>query len=366
MMARFPERLFQLLKLVDENGWEDTFSWVNNGTGFKVHDRNKFEKLLLKKHFNTTRYASFARQLHAYGFDCVRAGRQTGIYSHPHFRRDDPIGSSALKREAGRNVSKAAVSRRNQECQDGGLEDHFARMRNFVLSKDAIKLAPLLLERPNASCLPNMQKDNVGTADDGSQHWSVMSNLYDTVRSQVADRRKNVIPSPLPTQCLHFNRKETGPCSGISAGGTSLNGSYGMHNPHKSFWTLSTNQKRATSALSMASVNDPTPLHMIVDEGKSNDAFATGNLICDEEEDSDLDPIPLEEAAFDQIALKPPVEDDYSFRGKNWDPTNWSPAGSVSGKDNDARRSPIQDGFFLEPRPINEMVQDPGCLSTCR
>lgn len=75
----FPQRLFHLLKLVEQNGWEDIISWVDDGTGFKVHDREKFEKLLLVKYFNTTRYASFTRQLHAYDFDCIRTGRQTGI-----------------------------------------------------------------------------------------------------------------------------------------------------------------------------------------------------------------------------------------------------------------------------------------------
>ena len=75
----FPQRLFSLLRLAEENNWEHIISWVNDGAGFKVHDRKLFEKQLLSKYFNTTRYASFTRQLHAYSFDCVRTGRQTGI-----------------------------------------------------------------------------------------------------------------------------------------------------------------------------------------------------------------------------------------------------------------------------------------------
>jgi hypothetical protein len=74
----FPFRLFRLLKYSEEQQMEHVISWVQEGKAFKVHDSRKFENLLAKN-FKMKKYASFTRQLCAYGFSCVRKGRQTGL-----------------------------------------------------------------------------------------------------------------------------------------------------------------------------------------------------------------------------------------------------------------------------------------------
>ncbi|CAJ1959999.1 unnamed protein product [Cylindrotheca closterium] len=352
-MAKFPKRLFELLKLTEDKGWEDIFSWVNDGTGFKVHDREKFEKVLLQKHFNTKRYASFARQLHAYGFDCVRTGRNTGIYSHPRFKRDDPKGSAELKRETGRNISKAAVSRRNQECLGKRLGDRFGGTRNFVLAGDTIVLVPSLLDTSNES-------------DDSYQHSSsVMSNLYNTIRSQVADRTKKAlirIPSEatIPGADLPFQSRNTGFWSGTTTSeGALMNDSSGMHDANNTFWSPSTNHQRkvsdADAALSTnitggtTTMNGRSLMHT-VSESEPNDVFASRNFIHDDH-DNDLNPIPLNTS----------LEDHNLFHGVDWDPIPLSPEGSVS--DEDEFGLPNQVDSFMEPRPINEMVQDPATMN---
>ena len=75
----FPHRVHNVLKLAEENNQEHIIAWENNGTAFKVHSLEEFEKNLLPKYFNTQKYATFSRTLCAYGFECVRTGRQTGI-----------------------------------------------------------------------------------------------------------------------------------------------------------------------------------------------------------------------------------------------------------------------------------------------
>jgi hypothetical protein len=75
----FPQRVYNVLKLCEDNHQEHIASWVNDGTAFKVHGIEQFERELLPKYFNTQKYASFTRALCSYGFDCVRTGRQTGI-----------------------------------------------------------------------------------------------------------------------------------------------------------------------------------------------------------------------------------------------------------------------------------------------
>ena len=75
----FPQKVYNLLKLCEDNHQEHIVSWMNDGTAFKVHDLDRFEHELLPKYFNTRKYVSFTRSLCFYGFDCVRTGRQTGI-----------------------------------------------------------------------------------------------------------------------------------------------------------------------------------------------------------------------------------------------------------------------------------------------
>jgi hypothetical protein len=75
----FPFRLFLLLKYSEEQQMEHVISWVQEGKAFKVHDPIEFENELLPQNFKMKKYASFTRQLCAYGFSCVRKGRQTGL-----------------------------------------------------------------------------------------------------------------------------------------------------------------------------------------------------------------------------------------------------------------------------------------------
>ena len=81
----FPQRVYNVLNLCEEQGRQDIMSWEENGTAFKVNDLDAFERELLPKYFNTKKYYSFTRALHAYGFTSVRTGRQTGICMYPLF-----------------------------------------------------------------------------------------------------------------------------------------------------------------------------------------------------------------------------------------------------------------------------------------
>ncbi|CAJ1959742.1 unnamed protein product [Cylindrotheca closterium] len=94
----FPEKVYQVLQLCEENGRTDITSWMNHGAAFKVHDFKQFERDLLPRCFNTKKYATFTRMLRAHGFIGVRTGRQTGIYSHPAFRRNNPDALSLIRR----------------------------------------------------------------------------------------------------------------------------------------------------------------------------------------------------------------------------------------------------------------------------
>eukprot|EP00980_Cylindrotheca_fusiformis_P010953 scaffold2504_cov94-Cylindrotheca_fusiformis.AAC.7 len=89
---------------------EHVISWTPDGKGFKVHNPKEFERKFLAKNFKMKKYASFTRQLCAYGFSCVRKGRQTGIYFHPSFIRGSPDECSKISR--GGTKSRSAASKK--------------------------------------------------------------------------------------------------------------------------------------------------------------------------------------------------------------------------------------------------------------
>ncbi|CAJ1959993.1 unnamed protein product [Cylindrotheca closterium] len=160
----FPQKVYNVLQLCDDTHQEHILSWMNSGTAFKVHDVEAFERELLPKYFNTQKYASFTRTLCAHGFDCVRTGRQTGIYSHPKFNRNDPYAPSMIKR-----VKKA----KNKKALKEGVSN---RSHGLLLRDRKRPMAfPSLLDNPQY----RMAEDDNAT---------VLGQLYQTTRSQIADR----------------------------------------------------------------------------------------------------------------------------------------------------------------------------------
>jgi hypothetical protein len=59
--AAFPWKLHRVLEESEKCGFSDIVSWQGNRS-FKVHNPKNFEKLIMKKYFNQTRYKSFQRQ----------------------------------------------------------------------------------------------------------------------------------------------------------------------------------------------------------------------------------------------------------------------------------------------------------------
>eukprot|EP00980_Cylindrotheca_fusiformis_P019409 scaffold6683_cov103-Cylindrotheca_fusiformis.AAC.1 len=109
----FPFRLYLLLRHAEEQGMGDIISWTEDGKGFKVHNPSKFESMFLAENFKMKKYASFTRQLCAYGFSCIRKGRQPGLCEyrirrvssnfHPDFTRDNPDACSKIYRGKGKS-----------------------------------------------------------------------------------------------------------------------------------------------------------------------------------------------------------------------------------------------------------------------
>mmetsp|Transcript_2352 Transcript_2352/g.4387 ORF Transcript_2352/g.4387 Transcript_2352/m.4387 type:complete len:429 (-) Transcript_2352:885-2171(-) len=81
----FPLKLHKMLEHAERDGIQHIVSWVNNGTGFKVHNSKLFTEQVMPMYFDQTKYESFRRQLNLYCFARISRGPQRGVYSHPSF-----------------------------------------------------------------------------------------------------------------------------------------------------------------------------------------------------------------------------------------------------------------------------------------
>ena len=85
----FPWALHKMLDDSELFGFSHIVSWSPDGTCFKVHDKNAFMQLIIHKYFRQTKYKSFQRQLHIYGFSRITKGKKNrGMRCHELFIRN--------------------------------------------------------------------------------------------------------------------------------------------------------------------------------------------------------------------------------------------------------------------------------------
>jgi len=115
----FPVKVYEMLENADKKQFSHAVSWNPQGTGFMVHDKNSFTKLIVPDYFNLTKYKSFQRQLSLYGFQRVTVGPNKGLRYHEKLRRGElelvrqmkPIGYKP------RNVTRLLEQRKQKHIQ---------------------------------------------------------------------------------------------------------------------------------------------------------------------------------------------------------------------------------------------------------
>ena len=88
----FPGRLHKLLQASEvDPHLARIISWNEDGTTFRVHDKNTFEREIQSTYFAQTKYASFRRQLNLWSFQhgYLTVKDVEGYYAHPLFKRDE-------------------------------------------------------------------------------------------------------------------------------------------------------------------------------------------------------------------------------------------------------------------------------------
>jgi hypothetical protein len=81
---------------------EHIFSWMPNGTSFRIHRRDEFIAKILPKYYHRVQIRSFMRQLNLYGFNRIdkkMMSKNFGAYSHDLFVRDNPALCAGMVRK---------------------------------------------------------------------------------------------------------------------------------------------------------------------------------------------------------------------------------------------------------------------------
>ncbi|KAK9675021.1 Flocculation suppression protein [Basidiobolus ranarum] len=101
--------VLDLYKMLSEENSSDTIAWELSGNRFIIKDPITFASKVLPQYYKTNKFASFSRQLNIYGFHRVSDRRRTKqnqdtsaiIYSHQHFKRDQPDSLHLIQRTSG-------------------------------------------------------------------------------------------------------------------------------------------------------------------------------------------------------------------------------------------------------------------------
>ena len=81
----FPEKLMHAMM---ENSDEEAVAWLPDGKSFVIVNPDLFCDEVLNKVFKESKYASFVRKLHRWGFVRLTSGTGTDCFHHPFFQRN--------------------------------------------------------------------------------------------------------------------------------------------------------------------------------------------------------------------------------------------------------------------------------------
>ncbi|KAK1733295.1 heat shock factor family protein [Skeletonema marinoi] len=81
----FPFKLYEMLEYARASGYSSSISWLADGTGFVIHDKDAMMNGITPMFFNHTKFRSFTRQLNLWGF--LRTNPRGDNWKHKDFLR---------------------------------------------------------------------------------------------------------------------------------------------------------------------------------------------------------------------------------------------------------------------------------------
>ena len=92
----FPVQLFDAM-MTDGPLNDEAFEWLPDGKSFVVVNPDIFCKNILDRKFKQSKYGSFVRKLHRWGFIRLTSGTGTDCFHHPLFQRSRPDLATQIK-----------------------------------------------------------------------------------------------------------------------------------------------------------------------------------------------------------------------------------------------------------------------------
>jgi hypothetical protein len=132
-----------MLEDMANNGSQNVVSWQPHGKAFRVHQPEIFARTIMRHYFNQTQYKSFQRQLHIYGFQRIKKGKDMGGYYHSLFSRKKPsmilrMTREKIKGKAGKKNYDHEIGAPDFYKEMGIMEDHhspcYSENRDFTTS----------------------------------------------------------------------------------------------------------------------------------------------------------------------------------------------------------------------------------------
>ena len=116
----FPKKVFRMLEETEQENLSEIVSFFSHGRAFAVHDESRFVKEILPRYFQQTKWSSFTRQLHLWGFTRIQNGPDAGGFYHELFIRGKPAFCLYMKRVGipSANVDRRKLKSRANESAD--------------------------------------------------------------------------------------------------------------------------------------------------------------------------------------------------------------------------------------------------------
>jgi hypothetical protein len=133
----FPIKLHDLLEDTANNGSQNVVSWQPHGKAFRVHQPEVFARAIMPRYFKQTKYKSFLRQLHVYGFRRIKEGVDEGAYFHGLFIENKKSMSLRMVCEKIKGTSSSA-GKKNDGQQEHAVKvvPNFYKKEEMVMMED--------------------------------------------------------------------------------------------------------------------------------------------------------------------------------------------------------------------------------------
>lgn len=127
-----------MLQQASQMGNEHIVGWLPCGKAFKIHKPKEFSEFIMPQYFNQTKYRSFQRQLHIYGFVRVqdKTSVDNGAYRHELFIRGEDHLSVKMTRQKIKGTGTSNEERKRRSIMSKSRQLHHSHQSDDAVYVD--------------------------------------------------------------------------------------------------------------------------------------------------------------------------------------------------------------------------------------